>query len=105
MCITKTEMNQTMEEIKSLKLLKEETEDAIKALEMKVIEFLQETEGCRATNKSGKEILQFIGNSRKATYTPQERESLDKKAVKELLSEKDYQQVSKISYYNVLRIS
>lgn len=68
MCMTVAEMNSAMDEIKSLKLLREETEDAIKALEMKVIEFLEETEGCQTTDKKGNPVLKFIGSSRKATY-------------------------------------
>lgn len=106
MCITTAEMDQKMEERKSLQMRLKKMEDDLKALDTDIIEYLMENlNDCLTTNSKGKEILQFIGNSRKATYTPQERESLDKKAVKELLSEKDYQQVSKISYYNVLRIS
>lgn len=105
MCMTVEEMNETMEEIKSLKMLKEETEDAIRVLEMKVIEFLEETEGCQTVNKDGSPILKYIGNSRKATYSEQTRETVDKAEVKELLSEEDYQKVSKISRYKVLKIS
>lgn len=41
----------------------------------------------------------------KATYTPQERETVDKAEVKKLLSKEDYQKVSKVSYYSVLRVS
>lgn len=105
MCITRTEVNQKMEEIKSLKMLREETENAIKALEIEVIEFLQENQGeCRTTNKSGKEILQFIGNICKATYSPQERETVDKNEVRKLLDAENYRRVSKVSFYNVLRI-
>lgn len=106
MCITAKEMNEKMEEIRSLKMLKQETEDNIKALEMEVIEFLNENRNdCLTTNSKGKEFLQFIGNMCKATYTPQERETVDKEAVKKLLNKKDYQKVSKISSYSVLRIS
>lgn len=105
MCMTVAEMNETMEEIKSLKLLKEETEDAIKELEMKAIEFLEETEGCQTTDKKGNPILKFIGNSHKATYAWQSRETVDKEEVKKLLGDDDYQKVSKISAYPVLRIS
>lgn len=106
MCITAKEMNEKMEEIKSLKMLKQETEDNIKALEMEVIEFLSENEeDCKATNSKGKEILQFIGNMCKATLSVQSRESVDKAEVKKLLNEKDYQKVSKVSTYPVLRIS
>ena len=104
MCMTVAEMNETMEEIKSLKLLKEETEDAIKELERQVIEFLEETEACQTTDKNGNPMLKFIGSNRKATYTWQSRESIDKEAVKELLDD-EYDKVIKISTYPVLRIS
>ena len=106
MCITITAMNEKMEEIQSLKRLRDETEDAIKALEAEVINFLRENEAdCKTTNKSGKEILQFIGNTHKATLSAQTRETVDKAEVKKLLSEEAYQQVSKVSTYPVLRIS
>lgn len=106
MCITVREMNEKMEEIKSLEMLLKETEDNIKALKREVIEYLNENQQeCLTTNSKGKEILQFIGNMCKATYTPQERETVDKEAVKKLLNEKDYQKVSKVSYYSVLRVS
>lgn len=41
MCIARTELENKVHEIKSLKMLKEETENAIKALELEVITFLQ----------------------------------------------------------------
>ena len=66
MCIVKSELENKIHEIKSLKMLKEETENAIKALEMEVIEFLQETEECKTKDKNGKEILQF--KSREVKY-------------------------------------
>lgn len=105
MCMTVAEMNDTMDEIKSLKLLKEETEDAIKELERKVIEFLEETEACQTTDSKGNPILKFIGSNRKATYAWQSRETVDKEEVKKLLGDDKYQKVSKISTYPVLRIS
>jgi len=106
MCITIQETNKTMEEIQSLKRLKEETEASISALERKVIDFLVENEDeYKTTNKNGKPILQFIGNICKATYSEQSRETVDKAEVKKLLSDEDYQKVSKISNFNVLRIS
>lgn len=106
MCMTVKEMNETMEEIKSLKMLKQETEDNIKALEREVIEFLSENEeDCKSTNSKGKEILQFIGNMCKATLSVQLREIVDKAEVKKLLNDEDYQKVSKVSAYPVLRIS
>ena len=106
MCITKKEMNKKMEEIKSLEMLLKETENNIKELKGEVIEYLSENQqDCLTTNSKGKEILQFIGNLCKATYTPQERETVDKEEVKKLLSEKDYQKVRKVSCYSVLRVS
>lgn len=106
MCITAKEMNERMEEIKSLEMLLKQTEDSIKALKGEVIEFLNENkDDCLATNSKGKEILQFIGNMCKATLSVQSRETVDKAEVKKLLSEKDYQKVSKVSSYSVLRVS
>lgn len=106
MCITVREMNEKMEEIKSLEMLLKETEDNIKSLKREVIEFLSENQqDCLTTNNKGKEILQFIGNMCKATYSPQEKETLDKEEVKKLLNDKDYQKVRKVSCYSVLRIS
>lgn len=55
--------------------------------------------------QGGSPILKFIGDSRKATYSEQTRETVDKAEVKGLLSEEDYQKVSKVSRYKVLRIS
>ena len=106
MCITIAAMNEKMAEVQSLKRLREETEDAIKALEREIIDFLTENEAdCKATNKSGKEILQFIGSVHKATYSEQSRETVDKTEVKKLLSDEEYQQVSSVSTFKVLRIS
>ena len=86
-------------------MLLKETEENIKALDREIIEYLSENQNeCLTTNSKGKEILQFIGNLCKATYTPQERETVDKEEVKKMLSEKDYQKVSRISYYSVLRV-
>lgn len=105
MCIAKNELNEKMAEIQSLKKLKEETEENIKALEREVIEFLEENEEeCKATNDKGKEILKFIGNLFTATLAEQSRETVDKDGVKKLLDDEDYQKVSKTSKFKVLRI-
>jgi len=103
--MTVKEMNETMEEIKSLKLLKEETEEAIRALEIKAIEFLREVDECQDVDKKGNPIRKFIGNNHKATYSIQSRESIDKEQVKKILSEEEYKKVSKVSTYPVLRIN
>ena len=87
-------------------MLQKKTENDIKALDMDIIEYLMDNlNECLTTNSKGKEILQFIGDMCKATYSPQERETVDKEEVKKLLSAQDYQKVSKVSYYSVLRVS
>lgn len=106
MCITTAEMNRKMEERKRLQMLQKKTENEIKALDTEIIEYLMENmEGCLTTNSKGREILQFIGDICKATYSPQERETVDKEMVKELLGSEEYKKVSKVSYYSVLRVS
>lgn len=105
MCINKMEMEKKMEEVKSLKRLKEEVEAEISALEHDIIGYLSETPECETTNKSGKPILQYIGSTFKATYSEQSRESVDAKKLKELVSDKLYEEVKKVSTYGVLRIS
>lgn len=69
-----------------------------------MITFLQETEECKTTDKNGKEILQYIGSDYKATYSEQTRETVDKDAVKKILSEEEFDKVRKESHFNVLRI-
>lgn len=106
MCITAKEMNRKMEEIKSLEMLMKEAEGNIKALKAEVIEYLNENRAdCLTTNSKGKEILQFIGNICKATLSEGSRETVDRAKVKELLDDKDYQKVSKVSTYLILKVS
>lgn len=105
MCINKMEMEKKMEEIKSLKRLKEETENEIAALERDVIEYLLETPECETVNKQGTPIRQYIGNIFKATYSPQTRETVDAKKAREVLDSETFREISKTSSYNVLRIS
>ena len=97
MCMTIEEMNTTMAEIQEWKRIKEEAEDNI--------EFLRETETCEAVDKKGNPIRRFIGNIFKATLSEQSRETVDKAEVRKLLSNDDYQKVSKVNTYPVLRIS
>lgn len=105
MCVTIKEMNETMEQIQEWKRVKEEAEDNITALNAKVIEFLQETAECEAVDKKGNPIRKFIGSIFKATLSKGERETVDKAEVRKLLNDEDYQKVSKVSTYPVLRIS
>ena len=104
MCITKKEVENRINEIRSLKTLKEETEATIRALEQEVIQFLSETEECKSTDKKGKEVFQYIGSDFKATYSEQARETLDKEAIKNLLSEADFNSIRKEIFFKVLRI-
>ena len=106
MCCTTEEMNKTMEAIQEWKRIKEEAENNISKLNLKAIEYLTENEEeCKTTNKKGKEILQYIGNICKATLSEMERETVDKEEVKKLLSKEDYQKVSKISRFKMLKVS
>lgn len=105
MCMTVKEMNEAMAAIQEWKRIKEEAEDNITALNAKVIEFLQETEECEAVDKKGNPIRKFIGSIFKATLSRGERETVNKDEVRKMLSDEDYQKVSKTSVYPVLRIS
>ena len=105
MCMTAVEMDKTMAEIQEWKRIKEEAEDNISALNAKAIEFLNETESCEAVDKKGNPIRKFIGNIFKATLSEGARETVDKAEVRKLLNDEDYQKVSKVSTYPVLRIS
>lgn len=106
MCMTVKEMNEAMQAIQEWKRVKEEAEANITALNVKVIEFLTENEAeCKTVNKKGKEILQYIGTIFKATLSKMERETVDKEEVRKLLSEEEYQKISKTSIYPVLKVS
>lgn len=104
MCMTSKEMEIKVAELRSLKALKEETEQAIRDAENSIIEFLNETEECKATDKNGKEILQYIGSDYKATYSMQTRENVNKEAVKKLLNAEQFASVASYSTFGVLRI-
>ena len=99
-------MNEKMEERKRMQMRLKKMEDDIKALDTDIIEYLMENlNDCLTTNSKGKEILQFIGDMCRATYSPQERETVDREEVKKLLGGEGYQKVRKVSYYSVLRVS
>ena len=104
MCMTVKEMNEAMEQIQEWKRIKEEAEDNITALNLKVMEFLNETKECESVDKNGKPVRKFIGNVFKATLSNVERETVNKEEVKKLLSKEDYAKVSKVSSYQTLRI-
>lgn len=104
MCISKKELESKIAEIRELKMMKEEIENQIKAVENDVIGFLIENDECKTEDKKGNPIRQYIGTDFKATYASQSRETVDKEAVKKLLDAEQFKKVSKISAFNVLRI-
>lgn len=104
MCMTKSELNKAVEELRSLKTLKEETEAEIRNLESSIIEFLNDTAECEATDKNGKPIRQYIGADYKATYSTQTRENVKKDEVKKLLTDEQYAQCTTTSSFGVLRV-
>ena len=105
MCISRDEMNSVLEKRQEWKRIKEEAEDNISALDRMIIEYLEETKECAAVNDKGKPIRRFNGILFKATYSWTSREDVKKDEVKKLLSAKDYEKVSKISNYPVLRVN
>lgn len=92
MCITKKELEKKIEEMRSLKALKEETENEIKALEHEVIFYMTENN-----------LTEEITNTAKVTYKPQSRTTLDKKQLEEVLGD-DLKPYEKTTFYSVLRI-
>ena len=104
MCMTKSELEKKVAELRSLKALKEETESGIREAERAIIEFLNETEECEAIDNKGKPIRQYIGTDYKATYSMQTRENISKEAVKNLLNEEQFASVRTESTFGVLRI-
>lgn len=92
MCITRTELEKKIEELRSLKALKEETENELKALEREVISYMTENE-----------LTEEITNTAKITYKPQSRTTLDKEKLTEVLGD-DLKPFEKVTTYSVLRI-
>ena len=67
MCIKKAELESKVQELRSLKALKEETENELKAVERQIISYMVENG-----------IDTEITDTAKITYKPQSRTSLDK---------------------------
>lgn len=91
MGITKKELEKKVKAIRSLKTLKEETENELKALENEVISYMKENE-----------LTEEFTETSKITYQAQERKSLDKEKVAEVLG--DLANFEKVTTYSVLRI-
>lgn len=92
MCISKSELEQKVNELRSLKALKEELENEVKSLEREVVEYMTE-------NKLTEEIT----DTAKITYKSQSRTTLDKDKLTEILGD-DLKPFEKTTSYNVLRI-
>ena len=60
MCMTKAELEKTVAALRSLKVLKEETEVEIRNLENAIIEFLNETAECEKVDKKGKRLERIV---------------------------------------------
>ena len=75
-CITKNELEKKIDELRSLKALKEETENELKALENEVIFYMKENN-----------LTEEITNNAKVTYKSQSRTTLDRKKLEEDLGE------------------
>lgn len=92
MCITKKELETKVQELRSLKAMKEELENELKAVEYSIIEYMTE-------NGLDTEIT----DTAKITYKQQSRTTLDKKKLGEILGE-DLKPFEKTTSYNVLRV-
>ena len=91
MCIKKVELESKVQELRSLKALKEETENELKAVEREIISYMVENG-----------IDTEITDTAKITYKPQSRTSLDKEKLTEIF-EDDLKPFEKTATYNVLR--
>ena len=92
MCIKKAELESKVQELRSLKALKEQTENELKAVEREIISYMVENG-----------IDTEITDTAKITYKPQSRTSLDKKKLTEIFGD-DLKPFEKTTTYNVLRI-
>ena len=92
MCMTKAELETKVNELRSLKAMKEELESEVRAVESEIISYMTE-----------KGIDTEITDTAKITYKPQSRTTLDKEKLTEVLGE-DLKPFEKVTSYNVLRI-
>lgn len=92
MCIKKAELESKVQELRSLKALKEETENELKAVEREIISYMVENG-----------IDTEITDTAKITYKPQSRTSLDKEKLTEIFGD-DLKPFEKTTTYNVLRV-
>ena len=92
MCIKKVELESKVQELRSLKALKEETENELKAIEREIISYMVENG-----------IDTEITDTAKITYKPQSRTTLDRDKLTEVFGD-DLKPSEKTTTYNVLRV-
>lgn len=92
MCMTKTELNQKVNELRTLKAMAEELTNEVKGIEREIIEYMTENS-----------IDTEITADAKITYKPQSRTTLDKEKLAEILGD-DLKPFEKVTSFNVLRI-
>ena len=92
MCIKKVELESKVQELRSLKALKEETENELKAVEREIISYMVENG-----------IDTEITDTAKITFKPQSRTTLDRDKLTEILGD-DLKPFEKVTTYNALRI-
>lgn len=92
MLMTKKELENKVQELRSLKAMKEELENELKAVEHSIIEYMTENE-----------LDTEFTDTAKITYKPQSRTTLDKDKLIEILGE-DLKPFEKTTSYNVLRV-
>ena len=92
MCITRAELENKVDQLRSLKALKEETENELKALEFEIIGYMTENN-----------LTEEITNTAKVTYKQQSRTTLDKEKLSKILGD-DLKPYEKVTSYSVLRI-
>lgn len=91
MCMTKSELEKKVQELRSLKAMKEELENELKSIEHQIIEYMTENE-----------LDTEITDTAKITYKSQTRTTLDKKRLEEDLG--SLEEYEKKTFFNVLRI-
>lgn len=91
MCMTKSELEAKVEEVRKYKAMAEEATNIQKALEQEIISYMNENN-----------LTEEFTDSAKITYKPQVRSTLDKKRLEEDLG--SLEEYTKTTTYNVLRI-
>lgn len=92
MCITKNQLESKVQELRSLKTMKEELENELKAVEREIISYMTE-------NNLDTEFT----DTAKITYKLQSRTNLDKDKLKVALGD-DLKPFEKVTNFSVLRI-